>query len=482
MDAIVREFIIESADNLDRLDRDLVALEEDCTNPETIARIFRVIHTIKGTTGFLSFPKLESLAHAGENLLSGVRDGEIEVSPAISSALIALVYSARAILESIETHGGEGEADFTDLIEKLSSLRTPEPASHAASTADGRGQNGGARAASPFEPPDVSTPRIPLGQLLMEAGLVTEREVQQALAQQADGDPRHVGEILIDQGIVKSADIASALQAQKDSAATSHLGGSVRVDVGELDKLTSLVGELALARAQIIDYASQNRCGLSGVPQRLNAITSGLEESVMRLRLQPVAIIFGRVPRVVRDLAASCHKLIRVEVEGAEMDLDRTLIEAIKDPITHMVRNAVDHGIEPPEERVAAGKPAEGCLRLRALEENRQAVIEVSDDGEGINFEKVKQKALEKGFITSAQAASLKEWEAIPLLFQAGLSTATSVTNVSGRGVGMDVVKTKIEEIGGSVDVYSERGKGTTFRIRIALARRSEDVEAKHGD
>ena len=261
---------------------------------------------------------------------------------------------------------------------------------------------------------------------------------------------------------------AAAEAAEARSSAVSD--STIRVDVGLLDKLMNLVGELVLARNQILQFSSQRSdSGFLATSQRLNLITTELQGSVMKTRMQPIGNVWSKLPRVVRDLATTCGKQARIEMGGQETELDKTIIEAIKDPLTHIVRNSVDHGIERPEVRVAAGKPAEGCLKMRAYHEGGQVNIEITDDGAGISFERVKKKALERGLITAEQSARMSDHEAGYLIFLPGFSTAEKVTNVSGRGVGMDVVKTNIEKIGGTVDLQSQPGAGTTLKIRIPL-------------
>jgi two-component system chemotaxis sensor kinase CheA len=306
--------------------------------------------------------------------------------------------------------------------------------------------------------------------MLVQAGRVNPKQVQEALKIQYDGDLRHLGEILVEKGAAKPAAIHDALQAQAEARAPALSDSNIRVDVGLLDKLMNLVGELVLARNQILQFSTtQQDATFLNTTQRLNLITTELQEGVMKTRMQPIGNIWSKFPRVVRDMARACGKQVHLEMEGKETELDKTLIEAIKDPLTHLVRNAVDHGIEVPEKRAAAGKPAEGRLFLRAFHEGGQVNIEISDDGAGIDLEEVKQKALEKGLITSDQAARMSEREQLNLIFLPGLSTAEKVTNVSGRGVGMDVVKTNIERIGGAVDIQSRLGQGTTLKIKIPL-------------
>ena len=245
---------------------------------------------------------------------------------------------------------------------------------------------------------------------------------------------------------------------------------SIRVDVPLLDGLMNLVGELVLARNQIMEFSSlQENSQFQAAAQRLNLITSELQEGVMQTRMQPIHSVWAKLPRVVRDLARNCGKKVRVEMEGKETELDKSLIEAMKDPITHLVRNSVDHGVEMPEDRIKAGKHEEGILLLRAYHEGGQVHIEIIDDGAGINTEKLRQKALDKSLITAEQSSRIGDQEISKMIFMAGLSTAEKVTNISGRGVGMDVVKTNIEKISGAIDLESEAGKGTTFKIRVPL-------------
>ena len=468
MDDIVREFLVESNENLDQLDRNLVALEKDPKAENILASIFRTIHTIKGTSGFLGFSKLESLTHVGESLLSKMRDGELLLNAEITSGLLVMVDAVREMLANIEATGQEGDRDYQTLIESLTRLQgsTPETAPATA---------GLATPTSPLSPPEGAEEETGevdkrLGEILVEKGKTSSAQVGAALDKQTQGDPRRVGEILVENGSAKPPDVLEALQEQKEVRALAAMDSSIRVDVGLLDKLMNLVGELVLARNQILQFSTtqQDPVFLS-TSQRLNLITTELQEGVMKTRMQPIGNIWARFPRLVRDLATSCGKRVRIEMEGKETELDKTLVEAIKDPLTHLVRNAVDHGIETPEERLACRKPAEGRLFLSAFHEGGQVNIEISDDGAGIDLEEVKQKALERGLVTSDHAARMSEREVLNLIFLPGFSTAQKVTNVSGRGVGMDVVKTNIEKIGGVVDIQSQIGKGTTLKIKIPL-------------
>jgi two-component system chemotaxis sensor kinase CheA len=461
-DEIVREFLVESTENLDLLDRELVQLEKDPENRATLASVFRTIHSIKGTCGFLGFTKLESVAHVGENLLSKLRDGELVLGPEITTALLRMIDAIRQMLHSIETTEHEGERDDEALIQTLTKLqkgktepkaKPPSPAAPLLVQA--------AEFPAPLETPNI-------GEILIKKG-VRPVDVDAAFKVQQEGDLRHLGEIMVEQGSVKSQQVLEALQTQQTTR-TAVSESSIRVDVGLLDKLMNLVGELVLARNQILQFSNAKEdAGIGAPSQRLNLITTELQEGVMKTRMQPIGNIWSKFPRMVRDVATACGKQIRIEMEGKETELDKTIIEAIKDPLTHIARNSADHGVETPTKRVAAGKPAEGRLLLRAYHEGGQVIIEISDDGAGLDSDKLRHKAVEKGLITAEQASQMSERDAMNLIFLPGFSTAEKVTNVSGRGVGMDVVKTNIEKIGGQVDVQSELGAGTTVKMKIPL-------------
>ncbi|MFI5101881.1 MAG: chemotaxis protein CheW [Terriglobales bacterium] len=458
-DDIVKEFLVESHENLDRLDRDLITLEKSPNDREILASIFRTIHTIKGTSGFLAFNQLGAVAHVGENLLGRLRDGQLALDREITTALLAMVDAIRQMLASIEASGVEGERDDSVLISRLTRLQqAPEapPKSEIAPVPESASE----AAAVPGN----------IGDILMQRAGVSPAEILLASEKQKEGDPRHMGEILVDQGAARPADVVDALRAQQGARGQSATDSTIRLDVGLLDQLMNLVGELVLARNQILQFAnSTEESTLLAASQRLNLITTELQEGVMKTRMQPIGNIWSKLPRTVRDLALGCGKRVRVEMEGKETELDKTLIEAIKDPLTHIVRNSVDHGIERPEVRQAAGKDPEGCLFLRAFHEGGQVNIEISDDGAGLNQDRIRNQALQKGLISPDQAGRLSDREIVNLVFLPGFSTAEKVTNVSGRGVGMDVVKTHIEKIGGTVDLQSQPGQGVMVRMKIPL-------------
>ena len=427
------EFLVESGESLDRLDEELLALETDPESGESMASIFRTVHTIKGTCGFLGFSRLERVSHEGENLLAKLRDGEISMSRSIADALLELEDALRSMLAAIAATGSDGDDDFADLRSRLAQLASAEAG----------------------DEPQASR-KLPPNAFVFAAEPVAEEgeEVQ----------PPKEGEEEVLRGSRPS---------QRDSGGRQRpvaVDTLIRVDVSLLDRLMNLVGELVLARNQVLQLASiKEDSQLSATTQRLSLITSELQENVMKTRMQPIGNLLGKFPRIVRDLANTCGKRVHLEIEGRDTELDRTIVEAIRDPLTHLIRNAVDHGVEMPADRAAAGKPEEGRIGILAYHEGGYVNIEVSDDGAGIDPKAVAAKALSLGLVSSEDLASLSEREVLELLFVPGFSTATSVTSVSGRGVGMDVVKTNVEQIRGSIDIVSTKGQGTTFKLRIPL-------------
>ena len=447
---IVQEFLVESYENLDRLDRELVSLEKTPGDVEILASIFRTIHTIKGTCGFLGFSKLEAVTHVGENLLSKLREGLIQLSPNVTTGLLAMFDAVRQMLTSIEATGQEGERDDAKLIATLTGLLSSQPA-----------PSGKAPAAPPVT-----------REIHMEKAVDIPKEIAAVIDLKTHDDRHSPGEILVEDGTAKPADAAEAVQVQQANRAqqSSVAESTIRVDVGLLDKLMNLVGELVLARNQILQFThSSEDSGLLATSQRLNLLTTEIQAGVMKTRMQPIGNIWSKFPRTVRDLAVTCGKEVIIEMEGKETELDKTIIESIKDPLTHLVRNSVDHGIEQPDVRRAAGKASAGRLHLRAFHEGGQVIIEISDDGAGLDTDKLRKKALERSLVTPEQATRMTEGEIFQLIFLPGFSTAAKVTNVSGRGVGMDVVKTNVEKIGGTVSVQSARNHGTTVRVKIPL-------------
>ena len=405
---ILQEFLIESAENLSRLDHEMVELERCPQDRDLLASIFRTIHTIKGTCGFFGYQRLEAIAHITENILNELRNGTRDLDTPLASLLLDAVDAIKKILASIEANQTEGD--------------------------------------------------------IFEDRLLSDLELAWKHPEQTPSLPAPPGQTIAPVAVSQTAEPVPAPLREQESHST------LRVDVGLLDRLMNLVGELVLTRNQVLQYnAAQEDAVLHGISHRLNLITAELQERVMKTRMQPVSRIFNLFPRVVRDLATALDKQITLEIEGAETELDRTLVEAIKDPLTHIVRNSCDHGIEAPEERMRQGKPAGGRLALRAFHEGGQVNIEIADDGAGIDPERIRAKVIERGILPAEQVARLSDREAVNLVFLPGFSTAQTVTKVSGRGVGMDVVRTHIEGIGGTVELQSRPGQGTTVLIRIPL-------------
>jgi two-component system chemotaxis sensor kinase CheA len=413
MDELTREFLIESQEGLDRMERCLTELETRPDDAALLGEIFRSVHTIKGTTGFLGFKKLEKLAHAGENLLGLLRDGKLAANPPLITGLLHLLDGLRSILRKIEAEAGEGDGDDGGLIAELEAL--------------------------------------------VDGGAVSKPKAQRAKRGKASAARRS-------EEPAKAPETPALAQAGVASAAESTL----RVDIVLLNRMMNLVGELVLTRNQVLQATAADP-KMTMLSRRLDMVTADLRESVMKARMQPVSNIFSKMPRIVRDVSQVLGRRVRLEVEGQDTELDKSLLEAIKDPLTHAVRNALDHGIEPTDIRAAAGKDPEGTLKLRAVQEGSHVIVEVVDDGAGIDVEKVRRKGIERGVISNERAAQMSNRELLQLIFVPGFSTAATVTNVSGRGVGMDVVRTNVEKIGGKVEIDSRVGKGTTLRLRIPL-------------
>ncbi|BDO43412.1 chemotaxis protein CheA [Cellulomonas sp. NTE-D12] len=479
-DDIVREFLVESYENLDQLDQDLVALEKEPGARPLLSSVFRTIHTIKGTSGFLAFGNLEHVTHAGENLLVELRDGKRSMDQPTTDVLLAVVDRVREILRTIETGGDEGSVAIDDVVARVEAVLATDPAA-AAATLDPEpvavtttGAEPVAAAEPVGEPAPVTTAVIV--ERIAEtvpapapAAVVTPAPAP-APAAPAPATPAAAAAAPAPAVPTPRIPPSAATAETPDEGVRTISDSSIRVDVELLDGLMREVGELVLARNQITRLASVGAdLDLSRAAQRLDVIAGELQEGVMKTRMQPIEHIWSKMPRVVRDLAASCGREVGLEMSGGDTELDRGLLEAVKDPLTHLVRNAIDHGIEPVADRVAAGKPAQGLLTLRAYHAGGLVVVEVSDDGRGIDAQKVAASALRKGLRTAEQLAAATPADLMQLLFLPGFSTAEQVTNVSGRGVGMDVVRTKIESVGGSVDVESKPGIGTTWRLRIPL-------------
>lgn len=476
MDEIMLEFISEAREGLDGVESDLLALETTPDDAESIDAVFRTVHSIKGTAGLLGLGQIESVAHSGETLMTNIREGSRTCSTAVITALLDALDILRTELDSVESTGAEHPSDHAALCARLEALAEfatvdvnpvpvpppvptyPEPAeapTAAETPADPAaadvfleflGPPPGAAAPAPAPSvPDLAAALAALGAAAPAPKAAPAQKTAPAPKAEESGTPEPT---------------------RRDRRSDAH----VRVDVRVLDQLMNLVGELVLVRNRMLQATgSVQDSKLVQSSQQLDLITTELQEGVMKTRMQTVGTVLTRLPRVVRDLCLGLGKDVAVEIEGQETELDRTVIEAIKDPLTHLVRNAVDHGVETPDERLRAGKPAQGTLSIRAFHEGGQVNIEIRDDGKGIDIDRVCDRALDRGIVTQAKLARMSPREIMDLIFQPGFSTAEAVTNVSGRGVGMDVVRTHIEKIGGTVEVSSTPGQGTSFLLRIPL-------------
>nr|MCU0983798.1 Hpt domain-containing protein [Acetobacteraceae bacterium] len=414
MDDLLKDFLTETAESIAELDTALIRLEQSPDDAQTLALIFRLVHTIKGTCGFLGLSRLEKVAHASENVLGKFRDGSMTVTTGSISVVLRSLDRIKAIVRDLEQHGAEVAGDDSDIIDKLNRIYNGEDLGDEAPAAPA--------AAAPGEAPAEVA--------------VTEAATPTAAAASTAAAP---------------APEASTREAGSDTLATTKQ--TIRVGVDVLEDLMTLVSELVLARNQLLQLSRTHENNPFAVPlQRLSHITSDLQDGVMKTRMQPIGNAWNKFPRLVRDIAHEIGKKIDLQMVGAETELDRQVLELIKDPLTHMVRNSVDHGIEKPEDRRLAGKPETGRLVLNAFHEGGHIIIQISDDGRGLNTARIRQKAVAQGLASEAEVAAMPDQEVHQFIWRAGFSTAAAITSVSGRGVGMDVVKTNIEKIGGTIE------------------------------
>ena len=443
MDDLLSEFLTETNESLAVLDLELVKLEQNPNDPTLLGNIFRIVHTIKGTCGFLGLPRLEHVAHASENVLGKIRDGELVVTAEAVSLILESLDQIKSLLAALEEKESEPEGDDNALIERLNQLAA------------------GADQAAPV----AATPTAPA-----ELPKSVETKVEESPVELAEPAPIAVHEATV--AIVSEATPlpAAAPSEAKEAKESAIAAQSIRVNVDLLENLMTMVSELVLTRNQLMQILRSQKDSEFGVPlQRLSHVTTELQEGVMKTRMQPIGNAWAKLPRIVRDLSHELRKKIDLQMIGAETELDRQVLEMIKDPLTHMVRNSADHGIEIPADRAGSGKPETGTITLNAYHEGGHIIIEIADDGRGLALEKIKQKAIASGLATESELATMSEQQIQQFIFKAGFSTAAKVTSVSGRGVGMDVVRTNIEKIGGTVEMKSQQGKGSTFVIKIPL-------------
>ncbi len=464
MDDLLTDFLTETNESLAELDVALITLERTPDDAETLSFIFRLVHTIKGTCGFLGLPRLERVAHAGENVLGKLRDRTLTVTPPIVSQVLAAIDQIKAIVTALSETGAEPPGDDAILIAALNVTASGEAAArNQPADTDPAAAGETARSADSaglHEPPDTDTPAdpVPEHQVLVPQPVRAPNRAD-LVASAGSSGLSPLAPVAPPQG-------AQALAVQGVPAATQ----TIRVTVDVLEDLMTLVSELVLTRNQLLQLARNQENSAFTVPlQRLSHITSDLQEGVMKTRMQPIGNAWNKLPRLVRDLSHDMGKKIELTMIGAETELDRQVLELIKDPLTHMIRNSGDHGLETPAERRAAGKPETGNIVLNAYHEGGYIILEISDDGRGLPVDRIRAKVLSNGLATEAELAGMTDGQIQRFIFRAGFSTAATISAVSGRGVGMDVVKTNIEKIGGTIDLKSTAGQGTAFTVKIPL-------------
>lgn len=475
MDDLISEFITETSESLAVLDQELVKLEQNPNDQAILGNIFRLVHTIKGTCGFLGLPRLESVAHAGENVLGKIRDGEIEVTNDTISIVLEALDRIRGLIEFLAANGKESEGEDSDLIARLNAFaqtggkasaptRVLEPIAEEMFAPDEKKSGGGMSQAEL----DALEAAFNSASSTIEGGMDFTKApgVDQLPVITIPPPPKaELTEQVKEKAIKQGLDTPEA----KEGGAP-RVEQSIRVNLDVLENLMQMVSELVLTRNQLLQVVRHREDQELKAPlQQLSQITSELQDSVMKTRMQPIGNAWSKFPRLIRDLSNELHKKIDLKMLGEATELDRQLLEMIKDPLTHMVRNSCDHGLEQPADRIAAGKPETGTVSLSAYHEGGHIIIEITDDGRGLNIDRIKQKIIEKGLATPDELAQLSNEQIHQFIFKAGFSTAEKVTSVSGRGVGMDVVRTNIEKIGGTVSLSSQMGKGSTFHIKIPL-------------
>lgn len=449
--AMIQEFLVESEELLQGMDQDMVTLESAPKDAELLNRIFRALHTIKGTSGFLNFDPVVRLSHRAEDVLNSLRRGEVQLSKRMMDALLAARDQLGAMLRDIRA-GGLKEYAIDSLLTELEAVQKPG------------------------EIPER------LGEMLVADKTIEPAALQTALqAQAATAETPKLGQILVDKGLASPTEVGNALVQQKQVADANGSAGAqtMRVDVKKLDELINLIGELVLERNRLLQLSRDVSAGRAAgealdaaftqSTARLSFITEELQAAGLRTRMVPIDAVFRKFPRLVRDVAHSLEKEVELQVRGQDTEIDKTMVELIGDPLVHLVRNSLDHGLEMPQERVKNGKSAQGTIRLEARQEGDQIVISVGDDGAGIDSERVLRKAIEKGLVTAERARQLTQREILDFIFLPGFSTAEKVNNLSGRGVGMDVVRSNLKKMNGTIQLESTRGKGTTVLLRLPL-------------
>ncbi|MBF0457075.1 MAG: chemotaxis protein CheA [Nitrospirae bacterium] len=492
MDEIISDFLIETTEIVEDLSQKFVELEQDKDNQELVNGIFRSVHTIKGASGFLGFNQMVQLTHITESVLKKIKDGEILLTPPVMDVILGSIDMVKVLLEHIKAKDGV-EEDLTDILALLQGVydqaggQVEVQAAPAETTATTGGAGPTLEELDALMEAQSDQLLRPVGEILVEEGAVTTDEVDDALKIQTMiresvdvGEVPKVGDILEATNKVSKEEVKKALSKQPPSEKDKQpqVEQTIRVDVERLDNVLNLVGELVLARNRLMKVVSNlevkyadnaDMAPLAELTAFINLITTDLQLAVMKTRMQPVRKVFNKFPRMVRDLARSMQKDVELTLFGEETELDKSIIEEIGDPLVHLVRNSVDHGIEMPDVRAAAGKPRGGTVLLSAYQEGNNIVLSIEDNGKGIDVEMLKGKILEKGLAGQDELERMSEKEILDFIFMPGFSTATIVSDVSGRGVGMDVVKTNISKLNGTITIETEKGKGTKFLLRLPL-------------
>ena len=498
MKEIMEDFLIEAFELIEQIDHDLVELESNPEDLELLNRIFRVAHTVKGSSSFLNFDVLTELTHHMEDVLNKARKGELKITPDIMDVVLESVDMMKGLLESIRDNGSDSAAgiDIKNICVRLTQISEGEAPS-AATEAPAAPSPEPVKEPEPVTPAVEAAPEVSDAELSKLSDSEVEAEIERLLkVRKAEDQARRASKGIAPKSPEEIAPAASAAPApaakpapsrerdadKKVPAASSSSAvaqeQTIRVEVKRLDHLMNLIGELVLGKNRLLkiyDDVEERYEGekfleeLNQVVSSLSLVTTDIQLAVMKTRMLPIAKVFNKFPRMIRDLSRDLGKQIDLEISGEETELDKSIVEEIGDPLVHIIRNSCDHGIEDPETRKAMGKPEKGLVQLKAYNEGNHIVVEIVDDGKGLDADMLKSKSIEKGIITEREADAMSEKEAFGLIFRPGFSTAAKVTNVSGRGVGMDVVKTNIEKLNGIIDIESEVGKGTVMKLKIPL-------------
>ena len=498
MKEIMEDFLIEAFELIEQIDHDLVELEANPEDLELLNRIFRVAHTVKGSSSFLNFDVLTELTHHMEDVLNKARKGELKITPDIMDVVLESVDMMKGLLESIRDNGSDAAAgiDIKNICVRLTQISEGEAPS-AAAEAPAAPAPEPVKEPEPVAPAEEAAPEVSDAELSKLSDSEVEAEIERLLkVRKAEDQARRASKGIAPKSPEEIAPATSAASApaskpapsrerdadKKVPAASSNSAvaqeQTIRVEVKRLDHLMNLIGELVLGKNRLLkiyDDVEERYEGekfleeLNQVVSSLSLVTTDIQLAVMKTRMLPIAKVFNKFPRMIRDLSRELGKQIDLEISGEETELDKSIVEEIGDPLVHIIRNSCDHGIEDPETRKAMGKPEKGLVQLKAYNEGNHIVVEIVDDGKGLDADMLKAKSIEKGIITEREADAMSEKEAFGLIFKPGFSTAAKVTNVSGRGVGMDVVKTNIEKLNGIIDIESEVGKGTVMKLKIPL-------------